>query len=309
MEGMMNAQGQMGALELLLTIALAGGFGGFVDGLITKTEYTLRLPFTKAKKGRSDVPNWAEIDFGTFGDILIGAAAGVAIFVVAGGLLSINVADLSKTPDAYLRVIALGVLAGFSGLKLLGGLSRKLVEDISTKTALETVKREMQKNTDAVVYTKEADALLNEFDADYKKSTHHTGPEATERGKLLDGALAKYDAALTADPAGEEALRGKARAFRRKANAATDQGKSADAVTLWNKAIEILSSILALNNQSAPSYYNRSCYRHLAGQKGDDVLSDLATAIAIAPALKQYAQHDVDFTSLWGNPKFKALTE
>jgi tetratricopeptide (TPR) repeat protein len=308
-EDMMDQNSQLGALDVLLIIALAGGFGGFVDGLITKTEYTLRLPFWKTKRWNENVPNWAEIDFGTLGDILVGAAAGIALFIVAGGLLNVKVSELSKDPDAYLRAVALGLLAGFSGLKLLGGLSRKLVEDISTKTALETVKREIQKNVDVAVYVKEADALLNLFDAEYKELPQHSGPQAAETGKILDKALAKYDAALSDDPANEEALRGKARAYRRQATVAGDQGNSADSATLWNKAIETLSSILERNNQSAPSYYNRACYKHLAGRNVDEALSDLAKALALAPRLKQYAQHDTDFTRLWANNEFKTLTE
>ncbi len=294
----------MHALELLATVAVAGGFGGFADGLITKTEYVLRLPHLKGKAG-AEVPRWSEIDFGTLGDVLIGAAASVAIFLVAGGLLSVDMQELS-TPNGYMRVIALGVLAGFSGLRLLGGLSRQIVEDISKKTALETVKRETQKSADVAIFIKEADAILTEFDADCKSSQR---PPANELESLLNKASAKYDAALTAEPANEQALRGKARVCRRQAELAKDQGKSTDAANFWKRGIAILSSILDSNDQSAPTYYNRACYKQLSGEKPDEVLADLTRAIGISPELKQYAQNDMDFAALRAAPKFKALTE
>ncbi len=50
---------------------------------------------------------------------------------------------------------------------------------------------------------------------------------------------------------------------------------------MWKKAIDTLSSILERNNQSAASYYNRACYKHLSHENDNEVFDDLAKAVEI----------------------------
>jgi hypothetical protein len=101
---------------ILKTIILSGAFGGFVFGLHSGNAYKIRLPIT----GKT-------IELGFLGDVLMGIAASVTVFFVAGALFGLQVSE-KVTTDSLIKMIALGVVSGFAGIRVLSGMSSKLME-------------------------------------------------------------------------------------------------------------------------------------------------------------------------------------
>lgn len=133
-------------LLVLSIISGAGGFGGLVYGLFSRNSYKLRLPFY----GKL-------IEIGFLGDILVGIAASITVFFIAGPLFSLKLTEISD-PECYIKIIALGVLSGFTGIRLLSGMSSKLLERIS---AIDERLDHVEKQDRIGELLRQADFLLN----------------------------------------------------------------------------------------------------------------------------------------------------
>jgi len=141
-------------------LIIAGAFGGFVGELDAETHYRLH-PWGRPAEGKP-------IELGWLGGVLIGIAAAIGIMLVGDtfGVLR------GKTADGFhwMRLAALGIIAGFTGRSLLSGLAQK-VTDIAKKQVdkqaqvLKTeIKEEGEKILAAIEALNEADRLLEKGD-------------------------------------------------------------------------------------------------------------------------------------------------
>jgi hypothetical protein len=98
-------------LPPLWTTFAAGGFGGFVHGLLRQTavRYEIRLPFVKT----------ASPEAGFLGDIVVGIAAAVTLFLVLDSVFLLNIQDIADSAKTnfhtWLKFIAVGVIGGYIG--------------------------------------------------------------------------------------------------------------------------------------------------------------------------------------------------
>jgi len=154
----------------------------------------------------------------------------------------------------------------------------------------------MAHSSDTVQYDfalADAGHLLDMFDSE-KEATLKAGdlPKGTA---MLDNAIRRFGVALTFKPSDPNALRGLARAYRRKAEWDQDEKLKAQ---YWQKAMDALSQIIARDPRAALALYNRACYKNLAGEKVEAVMKDLDEAIQIQDALREFARNDPDFSSI-----------
>jgi tetratricopeptide (TPR) repeat protein len=204
---------------------------------------------------------------GFTGDIFIGIAASLTIFFAAGAMFGLKL-DNPITVDLFIKIVALGVLSGFAGIRLLSGMSSKLLEKLS----------EMDDRLDKVEKSDKISELLRQ--ADFLLNNNP------------DRALIIYDKALIIDPENEPALIGKAKALRRQKK--------------LGEAIDLLSEIIKRNPKAERAYYNRACYKNLSNNHSkEEALADLRTAISLFAWYHDYAQDDKDFMNLWNDPDFK----
>lgn len=280
-------------VSLLLLVAGTGAFGGFVDGLIIGRTYRLRIG------SRS-------IDLGFVGDMLLGATSSVAIFSVAGALLNIKFSSLAD-PAEFLRVVAWGVLSGFAGLRLLQPLSERMVRQIARDTVVDAVSGLNSESMEASMEVKRGEADLANFDllvTQFNWLEDKDDKKKAQLNALLTDAGIRFDLALKSSPGLEDALQGKARTAKRRAQMSIDeQAKNA----LLKEAIEIESKLISSNPKASRAYYNRACYQVLLGAPESSALSDLQTAFDGNALLKTVAREDKDLKMLQKNPQFQHL--
>lgn len=280
---------------LLATIVIAGGFGGFVDGLSTKKSY--QFTFGTYSK-----------ELGSVGDLLVGMAAAVAIFAVAGSVFSLPDDKDIYTPMGFLKLVAWGVLSGYLGTRLLDRVSSEVVQKIAVKAAREEVKEAVAQNETVQQNIREAEQEVSQFLA--KRDALTAQKDEKEAAKLLDHAVRKYELVLKTEPANAAAHIGLANTYSYKAEfRATALQKNAG--DMWAKAIDVAGALIKQDSQSSKAYYNRACYKALANDAKKyslaDIVGDLKRAIEIDPNLKAYAQDDQDFVGLRGKKEFDEL--
>jgi hypothetical protein len=273
----------LSAFAVLAIILFAGAFGGFVDGLVHQKTYCLRL-------------GHRSVDLGSLGDALVGATASVAMFTVAGAVFGIQWNDVAKT-EHFIRIVAWGVLSGYAGIRLLNPLSISAVERIATSAAKQTMRESARQDTEMQLALIDANLYLNRYDMQ-NRDLARQGRSADAEG-LLKRAEANFDVVLSTAPSNSEALRGKAKIYRRMA----DRASQPDKAKYWDLAIGILSDMIRRDDRAALAYYNRGCYEALTGKK-DDALADLRQAVGISDKLKDAALADPDFDPIRGDPRF-----
>jgi hypothetical protein len=117
-----------------LILIIAGAFGGFVGELDPKTRYSLHFPGRPAK----DQP----FQLGWVGGVLVGIAAALGIMLIGD---TFGVLRGTATDGFHLmRLMALGIIAGFTGHSLLSGLAEKL-SDIARKQVDEQFNEKQEK--------------------------------------------------------------------------------------------------------------------------------------------------------------------
>lgn len=282
----------MSNIAILAWIAASGGFGGFVDGLMSSRSYTLRW-------------NHKTKDIGSFGDILVGSAASLAIFTVATSIFTLEMDKLNER-EMFVRLVAWGVLSGFVGIKLLQGLSKKLVEDIATKAAEDAVERAVTRDVEVEMNLKSGEAALTKYDMAKENGWLQT--READAIRFLDTALLKFDAVLEKQKTNEQALRGKAKAHRRFAELAKTNGNDSSEQNHWSEAMALLNKIVEKDRGASVAYYNLACYKQLSGANRKEVILNLRKAIEISPALKNNANLDPDLEAVKDSQEFKQLT-
>lgn len=161
---------------VLILLLISGAFGGFVDGLYMQRQYIMRLPLRIKHRStfREQMSSDKSINYGlgSLGDILVGATASIAVFTIAEGLFNIKLDDLAQKDNyevsGFIRVIALGVISGFSGIRILAGMSKQLEDQISRlvekKISTEMPARQ-QRYTQATALAEEGRDFVKKYDA------------------------------------------------------------------------------------------------------------------------------------------------
>src|SRR3989442_5536158 len=103
---------------IIIIIGISGTFGGFVFGLFSRKSYQIVVPFS----GHT-------IELGALGDVLIGLATSFSVFFFAAPLFNLHLQEI-KDADGYIKLISIGLISGFAGIKLLSGMSSKFIERI-----------------------------------------------------------------------------------------------------------------------------------------------------------------------------------
>lgn len=276
----------LSAFAVLAIILFAGAFGGFVDGLVHQKSYCLRV-------------GHHSVDLGSLGDALVGATASVAMFTVAGAVFGIQWNDVAKT-EHFIRIVAWGVLSGYAGIRLLNPLSISAVERIATSAARQTVRESNRQDTETSLALIDANLYLNRYDMQSRDLVRQG--RAADAESLLKRAEANFDVVLGAEPSNSEALRGKAKVYRRLA----DRAAPPDKAKYWDLALGILSDMIRRDDRAALAYYNRGCYEALMGRK-DDAIADLRQAVGITDKLRDAANADPDFDAIRGDPRFRDI--
>ncbi len=244
----------------VLWITASGAFGAVIAGIVVRTSHKLRIPFLGAL-----------IEIGFLGDALIGAAASVAVFLVAAPLLNVSL-EGGQAQDQWIKIISLGVVSGFVAIKLLTSSSPYVVERMAVlNDRLERV----EKAERAGELVRQADALA----ADHR----------------FEHAIAAYDEALRINPRNESALIGKAEVY-------AERGQ-------WSTAVKIASRVLAFDRSSKRGHYHRARYKNMAATyPKEEVLQDLRSAVSLDPNYKDFARlHDPFFESLRDDDSFCAI--
>lgn len=267
---------------LLIVIALAGAFGGLVDGLSTNKSYR----FTIGSRS---------FELGSLGDMLIGTAAAVAIFAVAGTVFVLPTDANIYGSEGFVKLVAWGVLSGYLGTRLLDKISRKVVEQIATDVARQEVKDAVSQNEGVQQNIREAEQLVSQYLVQSAQLIAHK--DETNAFKLLDGAVRKYELAKKTEPANAAAHIGLGNAHSYKAEF-LEQALRKDPGEMWDKAIGAVTDLIGRDARSSKAFYNRACYKALAGKPVTGVVADLKRAFEIDANLKEYAQHDTDFDEL-----------
>lgn len=284
--------GQHATLATLVAVVMGfGALGGFVDGLTADIPYRVRF------QARS-------IDIGSLGDALAGATAAIAIFTVGSALfpeveLECFNADISHS----IRIVAISVLSGYAGVRLLNPLTRKLVEQISFDKARQVGETIKVRDEELIISVKDGDRRLSRFDAE--KQTHLAAGNTARLTALLADARRSYEVALKLDPLDTEALMGLAKVARRRAEIPLG-----DAEAAWTEAIHYLDKVTQKNPRAARALYNKACYKLLRRSTPEsqaDALKDLEAAIRLVPGLKSPAATDPDLASVQESPAFKAI--
>ena len=165
-------------------------------------------------------------------------------------------------------MIALGVLSGFTGIRVLSGMSSKLIERIS----------KIDERIDQVELSDRVGELMRQADFMLRNNPY--------RAKII------YDKALLIDPTSEPARIGLAKSLRR--------------MKRLTEAIEVLTEVIELNPKAERAYYNRACYKHLSSEYNkNEVLRDLAKAVTLFDFYREYALEDKDFKDLQNDTDYK----
>ncbi|VTS01369.1 tetratricopeptide tpr_1 repeat-containing protein : TPR repeat protein OS=Nodularia spumigena CCY9414 GN=N9414_11007 PE=4 SV=1: TPR_1 [Gemmata massiliana] len=257
------------ALPTLLVLAVSGGLGGFVAGIKTNSAHSVAIPFMKDRA----------LNLGFFGDIVIGLTTGIAIMFLGSAMLGITDQQIGANSKAYdaLRLVALGILSGFGGLRILTSLS-----DSQVTEKLTAINQKVDRNRKLGELLREAATLRAQ--SKYPESYLY------------------YQRALEIDPTSEEAQVCAAVAL-----------SYIDEPNHYTDAVRDLE-VIATNRNSARAYYNLACLKQLSTDKKvqayavDEVIRALRRAIELEPdRYRTFATEDNDLKSLWKNQEFIAL--
>lgn len=276
----------------LFVLAVSGFFGGFVDGLRSTRTYNARF-------GR-----WSQ-DWGSVGDGLIGMGAALAIFAFAESIFS-NVTQQDRVTAWFLtKIVAWGVLSGWAGTKLLDDLSSKAIRQMIQQETGKQVAEQNATVQDESNTIREAEQLRTRHLA--KAATLAQGQKDADTEDLAKRAILKFKSTLQKNPANRDARNGLANTladlgvYYLRVDPADPQAKP-----LFEQAIKLADALVAEDAGFAKGYYNRACYKAVAGGALSEVIADLKTAFKLDPHFREYALSDVDLNRVHADPFWAA---
>jgi hypothetical protein len=297
-------------VTLLLIIGVSGGFGGLVSAL-QKTHYAVRkdggeyqikyilpCPLNPSKPKK----------LGFFGDLIVGAASGISIFVGLEGILGLDLKLQDGLQAIYiLRLIAIGVVSGYMGAGLLDAIALEFSSHLIKKRQKYTIEEqnlsEMERRIAAA-----SDVNRLRWIGDFFRKVEH-----------YDKALEFYDGALIIDPADPHTVIH--RSFVITALARKEGGVEKQCA-LYRSVLRDMDKIIESSNETSKAnkyikgrgYYNRACFKvrlHVArGQLETEkvqILDDLSSAIKLDEIFAQMADCDPDFNELKNDNKFREI--
>jgi len=261
-------------------LVLAGAFGGFVSELDPKDNFRLR----RFRWSNDD----NQIELGWVGAVLIGVAAAIGIMLVGDtfGVLRMTGFD----PIQLMRLAALGVIAGYVGHSLLGGLGQK-IKDIAEKQVEErTVKIQTQVKEDVSKEVLKISEVFNNADRLLQNKKY-------EQAKTL------YQKADQLFP--EQRLR----ARKGIANCLAYLGREREDRELLSEADKTVSQLVADFPNDPDVAYNamwtRVLIHELERKRGlpptysvEQLRNTLDRAIELDPESKRWARHELDLEPL-----------
>jgi tetratricopeptide (TPR) repeat protein len=296
---------------LLAVIGGAGAFGGLISALLKthapiphdpdarkayEFEYTRRyiLPCPLNPRRPKMLGFW--------GDMLVGVAAGLSLFVGLEGLLGVGLSERNTAED-YLRLVALGIISGYMGTSILDAIALAL----STR-----IMQRRQKFDEEAEKVRELEARIAATD----QVSHliHVG-DAFRRWGDHQEAKRYYDQALNIDPNNVHILIHKSFVLAEQAEKlGLDNGRRAD---LYEQAIELMNDGIRTGAPEAPKlrvYYTRACYRAQLPQAQEEkrineIVNDLGIAIRGNSLYAAMAARDKDFDPIRKTKEFRSLME
>lgn len=260
-------------------IAISGGTGGLVFALATPNSHNLTIPL----KGE-------EIDTGFIGHILIGIAAAFVVVALAQ-FLGIDIEFVKKQSvsgelisqpaiSTILRVFAIGIIGGFTGLKIIETVSNKLMKEVQER--LEKIE---QKST---ADSKTLSCLIDDQRLLWANEKLNLGLYA-EALNDCDDILLRFESG---------------KVYGTKARALRGLGRLDEAIDAINKGIEALHG--QVNHETLPIlYWNRACYKALKNMDINDVISDIDKSLELNSEFSKDICKDPDLIPCRDNPVFK----
>lgn len=288
---------KVGGLGLLLVIAVAGFFGGLVDGLRSDRQYKARLG------GKT----W---EWGSVGDGLVGTAAALALFAFAENVFANGALKVYMPVMGFIKMVAWGVLSGYAGTRLLDPLSAKVVKQLASDAARAEVRDQAGKDDASAESLREAAQAVTQH---LERLSRRTGDaDDKDIAAPLDVAKRKYELVLKADPANAAARIGLANVHCYRAEHMERAGRSDERDKAFAAAIKEADDLVKRDSRMAKAYYNRACYKALRAKfttkaADPEAVADLLRAVELDEHLKDYAKDDDDLTVLRGDPKLPFL--
>lgn len=283
----------MHSLGLIFCITLAGALGGFAHALVAEEPHAI-WPFQGANTSKVNQ---------ALADTVLGVAAAWAVFLISDlfGLDS-DAIDLKKD---LVKLMALGVVSGYAGVRLLNPMSARIGRRIeeAEKHLQERIKQLEKEQHHATEQMSEVNKNIKAGGEVNRYRQLLAEASAYERVEAFGPALEKIDEVLVTRADDEDALLKKAKYLKRNAQ----REKDGNLTGALKEAINITSSILDRNPQSSRAFYNRACYKCLLKHELDEVIKDLRKAIELDSIFKISAGHDADFTDIRNKAAFKKL--
>lgn len=286
-------------VRILLASGSAGAFGGFVSSI-------REVP-------HDSEPMIAQIwafnqcyHIGCLGAILVGFAAGLAILLIT---MSSDHGDINPP---FLRLVPMGVLAGFIGTPLLRTLAEKTFTIEEQKKALQqTVEKAKDATREIVSEVKKENNAVNELFEEGKRLLYRVleRKESSERElPSLKRSVELFEGALAKDPTLAQAYLEKAKALRAQAERASEKLASEEGKSLMKSALSSLLEAVKINQNYDRAYYNLACYRNLLEEGPEAVVAELEKAISLSKSNAEAAKVDNDFENLKDNALFLRAT-
>ncbi len=269
-------------------VPILGAAGGTVGGLIrqVKGEGDEEESAQKA----SDEGAWynfrlcsleppSSVNMGVLGDTVVGIGGATAAVFLFGGTLKFE----PGKPETYVLLVSVSFIAGVVGKKMVETASKRLLNEarnVADKAGTNAARKVAKWQTEM------AEGVWG-FQAQQLSDAHK-----------YSEALGVLDQLIKNSPTSTRAYVWKGRTLKRMGQI--------------DKALEAVNQGLVMQpprDVMCDLFYNRACYKNLAGFPLDDVLADLKKAISISedPKLKDEAREDEDFKSIWNEKAFLDL--
>lgn len=269
----------------------AGAAGGLLASMNPANHNSISLvgKVTPQNAG-TKVPR--EIYLGFIGDLLVGAAAGVAIVFFLG----ITAAHADE-PVPPLRLIPIGLMAGVVSKKALAGMSEAVIGKLVSET--QHIREQQASLQNKLQNLDHVNELIQEGERYLKDG--EAEKDAAKRAGIFRLARDTFLTAIEVDHIHPVAYVCLGKALKRLAREAND---NAERLGLFREAIQATSEAIKLNPAYDRAFYNRACYKALMEADISDILDDLAKAIQLFSTNRVFAQSDPDFASIASNPNF-----